>query len=69
MIETKINVKGMVCEGCERRVENSLNDIDGVLEVKADHATGEVIIKSNEEISKSIIRERIEDLDFELEEN
>ena len=67
-MEETISVKGMVCGGCEKRVENALMQIDGVVDVNADHTTGKVVIKSEKEIDKTVIKERIEDLDFEIEE-
>ena len=35
MKETIIKVKGMVCNGCENRVQNALKTIDGIEEVIA----------------------------------
>ena len=67
-MEEIINVKGMVCGGCEKRVQNALMQIDGVADVNADHNTGKVIIKTEKEIVKTVIKEKIEDLDFEVEE-
>lgn len=37
-----ISVEGMTCEMCEHHVENALKKIKGVVEAKADHATGKV---------------------------
>lgn len=67
MKEIKINVKGMVCSGCENRVKNALGDIEGVEEVKANHETGIVEIKTSKEIEKSRLEEKIEDIGFEVE--
>lgn len=67
-MEITINVKGMMCGGCENRVQNALKTIDGVTEVKADHTTGKVVISSERELDENVIKEKIEDLDFELEE-
>lgn len=66
MEEIKMNVDGMVCGGCEKRVVNSLNTIDGVKEVIANHVDGTVVIKASQSIDKNIIKERIEDLGFEV---
>lgn len=65
MKETKIKVNGMVCGGCENRVKNVLSTIDGVESVEADYKTGIVIVKSNEETSREILEEKIEDIGFE----
>jgi copper chaperone CopZ len=66
MKETIINVKGMVCNGCENRVKNALKNINGVESVEADHNTGIVKVISNDEVTESAIDEKIEDLGFEV---
>jgi Cu2+-exporting ATPase len=66
MKEIIINIKGMVCGGCENRVKNALQTIDGIETVVADHNTGKVTVTSNEDISENIIKEKIEDLGFEV---
>lgn len=66
MKEITINVKGMVCGGCEKRVVNALSEIEGIEEVVANHINGTVIIKTEKEIEKNIIKEKIEDIGFEV---
>lgn len=66
MIETIIKVKGMECTGCENRIKNALETMDGIVSVDASHATGIVNIKTNEQVSKSVISEKIADLGFEV---
>lgn len=69
MKEIKLNVEGMVCEWCEKRVENALKTINGVNEVIAKHESGIVTIKADNEIEKNVIEEKIEDLGFEVKED
>ena len=69
MKEIKLNVEGMVCEGCEKRVENALKTINGVNEVIAKHESGIVTITADNEIEKNVIEEKIEDLGFEVKED
>ena len=66
MYEIILNVKGMMCEGCENRVQNVIKDIDGVIDVIADHKTGTVKITTNKEIDEDIIKETIEDIGYEV---
>lgn len=66
MKEIIINVKGMVCTGCENRVKNALKNLDGVKEVTADYNTGIVKVISNEEVSEDILKEKIDDIGFEV---
>ena len=67
MKETIIKVKGMVCEGCENRVQNALKTIEGVEEVIADHNQATVKVTSKEDITKKQLEEKIEDIGFEVE--
>ena len=69
MEEIKLNVKGMVCEGCENRAKKSLSLIDGVEEVFANHNDGTIIIRSSQKIDINEVKEKIEDLGFEVKEN
>lgn len=66
MKETIIKVEGMVCSGCENRVQNALKTIDGVESVNANHTTGTVIVTSKEEVSEKVMKEKIEDIGFEV---
>lgn len=43
-----INVKGMSCAHCERRLENAVKEIKGVKKVKADHVAGVLTVEYNE---------------------
>ena len=67
MKETIINVKGMVCNGCENRVKNALKTIDGVEEVEANYTNGIVKVTSKEEVEESALKEKIEDIGFQVE--
>lgn len=66
MKERIINVKGMVCNGCENRVINALKNIEGVKSVIADHNIGKVTVTSNDNVLERDIKDKIEDLGFEV---
>ncbi|HIT24247.1 MAG TPA: heavy-metal-associated domain-containing protein [Candidatus Faecimonas intestinavium] len=66
MRETIINVKGMVCGGCENRIKNALEEIKGVEKVEADYKTGIVKILANENIERKAMEDTIEDIGFEV---
>lgn len=66
MKEIIIKVEGMVCNGCENRVQNALKNIEGVENVVADHTTGTVTITARNEISENTLKEKIEDIGFEV---
>ena len=66
MKETVIKVNGMVCGGCENRVKNALKTIEGIEDVVADHEKGIVTVTSKEEVSINTMKEKIEDIGFEV---
>ena len=58
MKEVTINVKGMVCNGCENRIKNALKTIEGVENVSANHNTGIVSITLNNEVEKNVLEKK-----------
>ena len=66
MNEVILNVKGMMCEGCENRVKNVVKNIEGVSEVTANHKTGEVKVVLNKDVEKIVIIEAIDDIGYEV---
>jgi len=68
MKETSMKVEGMVCEGCENRVQNALKTIEGVETVVANHIKGTVIVTAKEEVSESVLKEKVEDIGFTVKE-
>lgn len=69
MKETIIKVEGMVCGGCENRVQNALKTIEGVENVVANHTNGTVKITSKDEVEVETMKEKIEDIGFEVKED
>lgn len=65
-MEIILNVKGMVCGGCEKRVKNSLKELKEVKKVKADYKNEKVTVVLKEEIDKKILEDKIEDLGFSV---
>ena len=66
MKEIIINVEGMMCGGCEKRIQNSLKNIEGVQEVIANHTENIVKVVSNENVSENILKSKIEDIGFKV---
>lgn len=66
--ELTFKVEGMMCGGCENRVQNTLKTIDGIELVKADHVTGTVTVTLSKDIDKSTIKDKIEDIGYEVKE-
>lgn len=62
----EIKVKGMVCNGCENRVQNVLKTVPQVESVHADYQQEKVVIFLKENIDKNLIINKIETLGFEV---
>ncbi len=40
-----LKVTGMTCTGCEQSIQDGLKTVAGVVDAKADHKTGQVVVK------------------------
>ena len=68
MKEVIIKVEGMMCSGCENRVQNALKEIEGVDTVVANHEEGTVKVTLASDVDVTVLNETIEDLGFDVEE-
>ena len=68
MKEVVIKVEGMVCGGCENRVKNALQTLDGVNSVEASHENGIVKVNLDDSVDVNKIKEKIDDIGFEVKE-
>ncbi len=66
MKDIEFKVEGMVCNGCENRVKNALKNINGVKDVEANYTTGIVKVTSTDEVSENTLKEKVEDIGFEV---
>ncbi|MDY6090202.1 MAG: heavy metal-associated domain-containing protein [Bdellovibrionota bacterium] len=62
----RLKVKGMMCMGCENRVKNALENIDGISNVKANHKDGTVEFDTQDDTLINVIKETINDLGFKV---
>ncbi len=62
----EIKVEGMKCAMCKKHVEEALKSVDGVKKVKVNLETGIVEIKSKEEIDNEQIKNKIDELGFNV---
>lgn len=61
-----LNVEGMACGGCEKRIQNALSKVDGVKEVVANHANGKVNLTLDDSLDEKTIEDIISKLGFEV---
>ena len=66
MKEIKLKVEGMMCGGCENRIQNALKTIEGVEKVVASHTEGTVEVTVREDIEENTIKEKIEDIGYSV---
>ena len=66
MNEIILNVEGMMCGGCEKRIENALGEVKAIKNIKANHEDGTVKIESKKEIDMDVVKEKIENLGFKV---
>lgn len=61
-----VKVNGMNCNHCEMHVQDAIEELDGVLVVKADHNTGTVEIEYNKEVPDDMIKTAVEEAGYEF---
>ncbi len=66
MKKIELKVRGMVCSGCENRVINSLKMIENIVNVQADYKKEIVIIEGEDNLDLDKIKQRIDDLGFNV---
>ena len=63
-MENIIKVDGMMCSGCENRIQNAVKNMPNVVDAIAKHEDGTVTIIG--EVDIEAIKEKISDLGFEV---
>lgn len=66
MKEIVIKVEGMMCGGCEKRIQNALKTIEGVEEVVASHTEKTVKVIAKADIDEKVFKEKIDDIGFKV---
>lgn len=59
------NVEGIICSGCENRINNALKEIECVISVNASHKNKTVTVETTKDITK-ILKDKIEALGFDV---
>ncbi len=63
---TTYAVTGMTCGHCELSVREELEELDGVLDVSADHATGQVVVTSSGPLDEAAVAAAVEEAGYSL---
>ncbi len=66
MIETTVNIGGMMCGMCEAHVNDAIRKAFNVKKVSSSHKKGVMTIISEEELSDERIRDALKDTGYEV---
>ncbi len=66
IMETVMNIEGMMCPHCEGRVKKTLESIDGVKEAIVSHKDGTALIKHEKEIDFSVFKDAVQAQGYEV---
>ncbi len=64
----KIKIQGMTCQHCVMAVTKALGKLPGLKNLKVDLAKGEATYENTENISRSSVRQAVEDAGYKSEE-
>lgn len=62
-----IEISGMTCGHCSKRVENALLDLDGISSVVVNLADKLAVIEAEEDLRDAIIIETIDEVGYKVE--
>lgn len=65
-VKTVVSIEGMSCSHCANKVKTTLEGIESIKKVKIDLDKKEAIIWSSEKIDENKVREKIENLEYEV---
>jgi len=63
---TTYAVTGMTCGHCELSVQEEIAALDGVLEVTADHTTGQVTVTSAEPLDPAAVAAAVDEAGYAM---
>lgn len=67
MEQVELRVEGMRCTACERRIERTLAQVDGVVRSQADHRAARVrVVFDPVRTSTLVVRARVERAGYEV---
>lgn len=65
-MEINLNVNGMHCEHCEKRVEDAVKEINGVKNAKADHINCTLVLDCDDSVNVKDIKKTIKKIGFKV---
>lgn len=65
-MKRKLNINGMSCMHCVKRVQNALKEIDGVTEAAVDLEGKSAVVTSEKEVSDQVLKDTVEDAGYDV---
>jgi copper chaperone len=59
-------VTGMHCDHCELSIREEISELEGVLEVRADHGTGQVTVTSTGPLDPAAVAAAVDEAGYSL---
>jgi len=66
MTSATFTVTGMHCDHCELSVREEISELEGVLEVRADHRTGQVTVTSTAPLDPTAVAAAVDEAGYSL---
>ncbi len=66
LMKTIVNIEGMCCEHCAKRVENALSAVAGAVSVDVKFKKNVAVMRSREELSEDEIKKVVEDAGYKV---
>lgn len=66
MMKKVMKIDGMTCAHCEKRVMNTLSDIEGVENVVVNLGDHSASFEADERVTDEILKEAIDDADYDV---
>lgn len=67
MATVQLAVKGMVCDGCARAVENALRTVPGVIHVSANYEKNEATIEAADTVAAQALADAVVKAGYEAQ--
>lgn len=67
-MKKRIEIEGMMCNGCSSAVKGALEEIEQVSSACADHTKGEAIVELVADVADEVLENAVEALDFVVNE-
>lgn len=65
MKKAEIEIKGMSCSGCAKRIESSLSEIKGIQDVRVSVERNKAFVEVSDDVDEGLLRHKIKEAGYE----